>query len=432
MADDSKKILLVEDDNNLREIYGARLQAEGYNIVSAPDGENALAIAVKEKPDLIITDVMMPKISGFDMLDILRNAPETKDTKVIMMTALSQAEDKARADKLGADLYLVKSQVTLEDVAKAVHKILDEDSSQTESAAAEGQEMVDKQSNEQTENNQTQDSQPAPQPDADTTPSVTSESAPQPEAAPEPVQEPPQPEAAPASPEAPAPSEPPSEPAPAPQPTPTAIPVSEPPAENPPEQQPAPAPADDQGANGNVQPNLAQALEDEEKAVQKKIENFENQMPDINQGKAEGQAETPAEAPKEPTIQDQATTNVGRDDAQAAQEPAEEQTIQPSEEAPAEGDKPAKRVIEPLNDPTEGPDINALLQKENEAEAAQNPVSGTITPDGSIPPAEVTGPIEEPDGVQEPPTSAPAPADDTDENSEDSDSKPDDLGKISL
>ena len=111
------KIMLVEDDNNLREIYEARLMAEGYEIVTARDGEEALAIAVKERPDLIISDVMMPKISGFDMLDILRSTPETKNTKVIMMTALSQAEDKARADKLGADRYLVKSQVTLEYIA---------------------------------------------------------------------------------------------------------------------------------------------------------------------------------------------------------------------------------------------------------------------------------------------------------------------------
>src|SRR5262249_50832198 len=123
------KIMLVEDDNNLREIYEARLLAEGYEIVSAEDGEQALALAVKEKPDLIISDVMMPKISGFDMLDILRSTPETRNTKVIMMTALSQAEDKARANKLGADRYLVKSQVTLEDVAKVAREVLqDKDS----------------------------------------------------------------------------------------------------------------------------------------------------------------------------------------------------------------------------------------------------------------------------------------------------------------
>jgi len=118
------KIMLVEDDNNLREIYGARLLAEGYEIVSAKDGEEALAMAVKEKPDLIISDIMMPKISGFDMLDILRSTAETKHTKVIMMTALSQVEDKERADRLGADRYLVKSQVTLEDVAKAAREVL--------------------------------------------------------------------------------------------------------------------------------------------------------------------------------------------------------------------------------------------------------------------------------------------------------------------
>ncbi len=129
------KIMLVEDDNNLREIYEARLLAEGYEIISAKDGEEALSLAMKEKPDLIISDVMMPKISGFDMLDLLRSTPETRDTKVIMMTALSQAEDKNRADKLGADRYLVKSQVTLEDVAKVAKEVLDGQSDQTATTA---------------------------------------------------------------------------------------------------------------------------------------------------------------------------------------------------------------------------------------------------------------------------------------------------------
>lgn len=118
------KILLVEDDNNLREIYEARLQAEGYTIVSAMDGEEALVVAKKEKPDLIISDVMMPRISGFEMLDILRNTDGLKEVKVIMLTALGQAEDKVRADSLGADRYLVKSQVTLEDIVKAAQELL--------------------------------------------------------------------------------------------------------------------------------------------------------------------------------------------------------------------------------------------------------------------------------------------------------------------
>ena len=118
------KIMLVEDDKSLREIYSIRLVAEGYNIVSAGDGEEALALAVQEKPDLIVADVMMPKISGFDMLDILRSQPETSKIKVIMMTALSSDDQRQRGEALGAERYLIKSQVGIEDVIATVHEVL--------------------------------------------------------------------------------------------------------------------------------------------------------------------------------------------------------------------------------------------------------------------------------------------------------------------
>lgn len=118
------KIMLVEDDKSLREIYSIRLVAEGYNIVSAGDGEEALALAAQERPDLIIADVMMPKISGFDMLDILRSQPETQNIKVIMMTALSSDDQRQRGESLGAERYLVKSQVGIEDVINTVHEVL--------------------------------------------------------------------------------------------------------------------------------------------------------------------------------------------------------------------------------------------------------------------------------------------------------------------
>jgi DNA-binding response OmpR family regulator len=130
------KILLVEDDQNLREIYSIRLTAEGYEIVSAGDGEEALASAVREKPDLVLSDVMMPKISGFDMLDILRQTPETKDIKVIMMTALSSEDQRERGNALGADRYLVKSQVGIEDVVNAVHEVLNDNGAPVQAAAA--------------------------------------------------------------------------------------------------------------------------------------------------------------------------------------------------------------------------------------------------------------------------------------------------------
>ncbi len=118
------KILLVEDDEALREIYTARFTAENFQIISAGDGETALTRAVAEKPDLIILDIMMPKISGFDVLDILRATPETKDTKIVIMSALSQQGDIERGKNLGADAYLVKSQSTLTDVVEKVKEVL--------------------------------------------------------------------------------------------------------------------------------------------------------------------------------------------------------------------------------------------------------------------------------------------------------------------
>ena len=116
--------MVVEDDAALREIYSIRVTAEGYEVVSAGDGEEALAMAVREKPTLILSDVMMPKISGFDMLDILRATPETANIKVVMMTALSSDDQRQRGERLGADRYLVKSQVGIEDVINAIHEVL--------------------------------------------------------------------------------------------------------------------------------------------------------------------------------------------------------------------------------------------------------------------------------------------------------------------
>ena len=118
------KVMVVEDDASLREIYSIRITAEGYEVVSAGDGEEALAVAVREKPDLILSDVMMPKISGFDMLDILRSTPETTNIKVVMMTALSAEDQRQRGERLGADRYLVKSQVGIEDVINTIHEVL--------------------------------------------------------------------------------------------------------------------------------------------------------------------------------------------------------------------------------------------------------------------------------------------------------------------
>ena len=118
------KIMIAEDDTSLREIYSIRLTAEGYEVCSAGDGEEALSVAAQTRPDLILSDVMMPKISGFDMLDIIRSTPELAQTKIIMMTALSSDDQRQKGENLGADMYLVKSQVGIEDVVNAVHGVL--------------------------------------------------------------------------------------------------------------------------------------------------------------------------------------------------------------------------------------------------------------------------------------------------------------------
>jgi DNA-binding response OmpR family regulator len=115
-----KKILLVEDDIALAAVYRSRLELEDFDIREVNNGEQALQAAKEFVPDLILLDAMMPKISGFDVLDILRHTPETANIRVIMLTALSQPKDKEKAEQLGVDDYLVKSQVVIGDVVDRV------------------------------------------------------------------------------------------------------------------------------------------------------------------------------------------------------------------------------------------------------------------------------------------------------------------------
>lgn len=134
MSDRQKTILLVEDDDRLANVYQTRLEAEGFVTKRVANGEDALAVALQFKPDLILLDVMMPKVSGFDVLDILRNTPETTNIKIIMLTALSQDSDRERAKSLGVDDYLIKSQVVIADVVAKINHHLGLDNSQPQQA----------------------------------------------------------------------------------------------------------------------------------------------------------------------------------------------------------------------------------------------------------------------------------------------------------
>jgi len=107
---EGKVILLVDDDLTLREMYEERLKAEGFEIVQANNGEEALSRAKEVKPNVIMLDIMMPKINGFDVLKELKSDPELKDIPVIMLTALIQEVDRIQGKKLGAFDYIVKSE----------------------------------------------------------------------------------------------------------------------------------------------------------------------------------------------------------------------------------------------------------------------------------------------------------------------------------
>lgn len=137
MGPTKKKILLVEDDTNLSAVYKGRLELEGFEVIDVNNGEDALSSAIKEKPDLILLDAMIPKISGFDVLDILRNTPETTNARIIMLTALSQDKDKERAADLGVDEYLIKSQVVIGDVVARIKHHLGLPETPTDGASSE-------------------------------------------------------------------------------------------------------------------------------------------------------------------------------------------------------------------------------------------------------------------------------------------------------
>src|SRR3990167_7059622 len=107
---ESKTILLVDDDLTLREMYEERMKAEGFNIIQATNGEEALKKAKESKPDIILLDIMMPKVNGFDVLKELKSNPELKDIPVIVLTALIQDVDRVQGKKLGAADYIVKSE----------------------------------------------------------------------------------------------------------------------------------------------------------------------------------------------------------------------------------------------------------------------------------------------------------------------------------
>jgi len=124
MEKNKKKILIIEDEATLQKALGEIFLRENYEVLSALDGARGLELAKNEKPDLVLLDLILPKLDGFGVLNELKNKEETKDIPVIILTNLGETTDVQKAIELGATTYLIKSDYQLDEVVKKVEEIL--------------------------------------------------------------------------------------------------------------------------------------------------------------------------------------------------------------------------------------------------------------------------------------------------------------------
>lgn len=120
----AKRILLAEDDRFLRKAAEATLRRHGFTVLTAVDGEEALRLAQAEAPDLILLDLIMPKIQGFEVLRTLKQDPATAPIPVIVVSNLGQEHDMQQALAAGAAAYLVKANLSLQDLVQQVEGAL--------------------------------------------------------------------------------------------------------------------------------------------------------------------------------------------------------------------------------------------------------------------------------------------------------------------
>lgn len=121
-----KTILFIEDESVLQKTFRDVLEKEGYKIITALDGEVGLRLVKEKKPNLILLDLVLPKMNGFEVLKELKKNKETKDIPVIILTNLERSEDVDRALELGATTYLVKANYELKEVVEKIKKTIKE------------------------------------------------------------------------------------------------------------------------------------------------------------------------------------------------------------------------------------------------------------------------------------------------------------------
>jgi DNA-binding response OmpR family regulator len=125
MAEKQKKVLIVEDDITMREIVVHKLSTSGFEVVQASDGNEAIEVWKREKPDLVLLDLMLPQMDGFQILETIRKDKAADDkASVIVLSNLFSKEDISRAKLLGADDFMVKAYYTTEEIMTKVKEAL--------------------------------------------------------------------------------------------------------------------------------------------------------------------------------------------------------------------------------------------------------------------------------------------------------------------
>ncbi len=117
-----KNILIVEDDEFLRGLIGKKLQSEGFTVSAAADGEKAIEKIKEEKPDLVLLDLLLPGVDGFEVLSKIKSNPATSKISVIILSNLGQKEEIEKGLKLGASDYLIKAQFTTDEILEKIKK----------------------------------------------------------------------------------------------------------------------------------------------------------------------------------------------------------------------------------------------------------------------------------------------------------------------
>lgn len=117
-------VLIIEDDSYISDMYRIKLESENFEVAIAGDGTIGIKMLEKQKPDIILLDVVMPKMDGFDVLKTIKGNPELKEVPVVLLTNLSQKENVERGFELGADSYIIKAHFTPSEVVEKIKGIL--------------------------------------------------------------------------------------------------------------------------------------------------------------------------------------------------------------------------------------------------------------------------------------------------------------------